>query len=104
MDNNSAVMRPSRATVGWIRERLCGRGAGEGEAAGAGVLPADPEWPVGRQRVAPNSDQSVLPRGPVVNRHVPDRHGAARCRLIARGGALADAVRETATDGQIKDD
>jgi hypothetical protein len=50
--NAAAVMRASRATVGWGRERLAkgeyGRGAGEGKDAGAGVLPAEREWPEGQ--------------------------------------------------------
>ena len=99
----------------------CGCQAPPSQRARRGPSRPQPSWPessgdspiatatalAGMSSFVARSPQlrSVSPaRDPVVDRHVPDRHDAARCRLIARGGALADTVGETATDGQIKDD
>jgi hypothetical protein len=60
--------------------------------------------PTAHGTTGPTSARSVGPRNPVVDRHVADRHSAARCRLIAGRGALAYAVGETAIDGEIEDD
>src|SRR3954454_9167642 len=52
----------------------------------------------------PAGDHSAVSRYSVVDRHVPDLHGAARCRLIAGRRALADTVGESPTDSKIEDD